>query len=214
MLVVSGRTWRLGFDLVLAAPRHDTWSGRRDHALLTIAAQTGLRLSELTGLKRQDVLLRTGAHVRCTGKGRKERCTPLAKQTKVVLKNWLNEPEKANTGILFPNARGVRLSGDGVRYILSTNIAKASKTCPSLLRKKVTPHVLRHTMAMELLQAGVDRAVIALWLGHESVETTQVYLHANLALKEKILAKSRSSGDERLRRYKPDDKLMSFLKSL
>ena len=205
---------RTEVDALLAAPERDTWSGRRDHALLTVAVQTGLRLSELTALKRQDVVLGTGAHVRCTGKGRKERCTPFTKQTRTVLKNWLNEPEKANTGILFPNARGVRLSGDGVRYILSTNIAKASKTCPSLLRKKVTPHVLRHTMAMELLQAGVDRAVIALWLGHESVETTQVYLHANLALKEKILAKSRSSSDERLRRYKPDDKLISFLKSL
>jgi site-specific recombinase XerD len=199
---------------LLAAPERDTWSGRRDHALLMVAVQTGLRLSELTGLKRQDVVLGTGAHVHCTGKGRKERCTPLAKQTKVVLKNWLNEPEKANTGILFPNARGSRLSSDGVRYILSKHIATASKTCPSILRKKVTPHVLRHTMAMELLQAGVDRAVIALWLGHESVETTQVYLHANLALKEKILAKSRSLSHDRLRRYKPDDKLMSFLKSL
>ena len=205
---------RTEVDTLLAAPDRDTWSGRRDHALLTVAVQTGLRLSELTGLKRQDIVLATGAHVRCTGKGRKERCTPLTKQTRAVLKNWLNEPEKANTGILFPNARGVRLSGDGVRYILSKHIATASKTCPSLLRKKVTPHVLRHTMAMELLQAGVDRAVIALWLGHESVETTQVYLHANLALKEKILAKSRPSSDERLRRYKPDDKLMFFLKSL
>ena len=112
-------------------------------------------------------MLGTGAHVRCTGKGRKERCTPLTKQTRAALKNWLKEPEKANTGIRFPNARGCRLSGDGVRYILAKHIAMASKTCPSLLRKKVTPHVLRHTTAMELLQAGVDRAVIALWLGHE-----------------------------------------------
>ena len=123
--------------------------------------------------------------MRCTGKGRKERCTPLTKQTRTVLKNWLNQPEKANTGVLFPNARGGRLSSDGVRYILSKHIATASKTCPSLVRKKVTPHVLRHTMAMELLQAGVDRAVIALWLGHESVETTQVYLHADLSRKRR-----------------------------
>jgi len=138
----------------------------------------------------------------------------LTKQTRAALKNWLKEPEKANTGILFPNARGCRLSGDGVRYILAKHIAMASKTCPSLLRKKVTPHVLRHTTAMELLQAGVDRAVIALWLGHESVETTQIYLHANLALKEKILAKSKSPSDGKLRCYKPHDKLMAFLKSL
>jgi len=154
-------------DALLAAPERDTWSGQRDHALLMVAVQTGLRLSELTSLKRGDVMLGTGAHVRCTGKGRKERCTPLTKQTRAALKNWLKEPEKANTGILFPNARGCRLSGDGVRYILAKHIAMASKTCPSLLRKKVTPHVLRHTTAMELLQAGVDRAVIALWLGHE-----------------------------------------------
>ncbi|HVH88356.1 MAG TPA: tyrosine-type recombinase/integrase [Terriglobales bacterium] len=156
----------------------------------------------------------TGAHVRCTGKGRKERCTPLTRQTSVVLKTWLEELEKANTEILFPNARGARLSGDGVRYILSKHVATASKTCPSLLKKKVTPHVLRHTMAMELLQAGVDLAVIALWLGHESVETTQIYLHANLALKESILAKSKPSSGGKPCPYKPDDKLMAFLKSL
>ena len=162
-------------DALLAAPELETWSGRRDHALLMVAVQTGLRLSELTGLKRQDVIVDTGAHVRCTGKGRKERCTPLTKHTRAILKTWLNEPQKAHTETLFPAARGGRLSGDGVRYILAKHIVTASKTCPSLLRKKVTPHVLRHTMAMELLQAGVDRAVIALWLGHESVETTQVY---------------------------------------
>ena len=131
-------------DALLAAPKRDTWSGRRDQALLMVVVQTGLRLSELTGLKRQDIVLGTGAHVRCTGKGRKERCTPLTKQTRAVLKNWLNEPEKANTGSLFPNARGGRLRSDGVRYVLSKHIATASKTCPSLLRKKVTPHVLPH----------------------------------------------------------------------
>jgi site-specific recombinase XerD len=162
-------------EAVLNAPDRKIWSGRRDHALLMVAFQTGLRLSELTGLKRQDAIVGTGAHVRCTGKGRKERYTPLAMQTRAVLKNWLNEPEKANSEILFPNARGGRLSGDGMRYILTKHVAAASKTFPSLLRKKVTPHVLRHTTAMELLQAGVDRALIALWLGHESVETTQIY---------------------------------------
>jgi site-specific recombinase XerD len=201
-------------DALLAATERDTWSGRRDHALLMVAVQTGLRLSELTGLKREDVVIGTGAHVRCTGKGRKERCTPLAKQTRAVVKSWLKELDKANTEILFPNAQGGRLSGDGVRYILSKHVATASKTCPSLLRKKITPHVLRHTMAMELLQAGVDLAVIALWLGHESVETTQIYLHANLALKESILAKSKSSSGGKPCPYKPDDKLMAFLKSL
>jgi len=199
---------------LLGAPKLETWSGRRDQALLLVAAQTGLRLSELTGLKRHDVTTDTGGHVRCTGKGRKERCTPLTKQTKAILKNWLNEPKKANTEMLFPNARGGRLSGDGVRYILAKHIVTASKTCPSLLQKKVTPHVLRHTMAMELLQAGVDRALIALWLGHESVETTQIYLDANLALKEEILAKTRSPNGSNSGRYKPPDKLLAFLNSL
>jgi site-specific recombinase XerD len=201
-------------DALLAAPELETWSGRRDHALLMVAVQTGLRLSELTGLKRQDVMVDTGAHVRCTGKGRKERCTPLTKQTRAVLKNWLNEPQRAHTEMLFPNARGNRLSGDGVRYVLAKHIVTASKTCPSLLRKKVTPHVLRHTMAMELLQAGVDRAVIALWLGHESVETTQVYLDANLALKEEILAKMRSPNGTNSGHYKPPDSLLAFLNGL
>jgi len=201
-------------DALLGAPELETWSGRRDHALLMVAVQTGLRLSELTGLKRQDVMVDTGAHVRCTGKGRKERYTPLTKQTRAVLKNWLNEPQRAHTEMLFPNARGNRLSGDGVRYVLAKHIVTASKTCPSLLRKKVTPHVLRHTMAMELLQAGVDRAVIALWLGHESVETTQVYLDANLALKEEILAKMRSPNGTNSGRYKPPDSLLAFLNGL
>jgi site-specific recombinase XerD len=201
-------------DALLGAPELETWSGRRDHALLIVAVQTGLRLSELTSLKRQDVMLDTGAHVRCTGKGRKERCTPLTKQTRAILKNWLNEPQKTHTETLFPTARGGRLSGDGVRYILAKHIVTASKTCPSLLRKKVTPHVLRHTMAMELLQAGVDRAVIALWLGHESVETTQVYLDANLSLKEEILAKMRSPNGISSGRYKPPDRLLAFLNGL
>ncbi len=205
---------RAEVDALLDAPDRETWSGRRDHALLMVAVQTGLRLSELTGLKRQDVIIGTGAHLRCMGKGRKERCTPLTKQTTVVLKNWLNELEKADTETVFPNARGRVLSGDGVRYILAKHIGTASRGCPSLLRKNVTPHVLRHTTAMELLQAGVDRAVIALWLGHESVETTQIYLDANLALKEEILAKTKSLNGGKPGRYKPDDELLAFLKGL
>jgi site-specific recombinase XerD len=201
-------------DALLSAPERQTWAGRRDHVLLTVAVQTGLRLSELVELKRRDVMTGPGAYVRCMGKGRKERCTPLTKQTRVLLKNWLNEPQKSNTEMLFPNARGGRLSGDGVRYILAKHVVTASKTCPSLLKKKVTPHVLRHTAAMELLQAGVDRAVIALWLGHESVETTQMYLHAHLALKEAILAKTEPANSGKLGRYKPDDSLLAFLKNL
>jgi len=200
-------------DALLATPDQRTWSGRRDHAFLLTAVQTGLRLSELTGLQQQDVTLGTGAHLRVVGKGRKERCTPLSKQTVAVLQAWLREPARGDTPTLFPNARGGRLSADGVQYILAKHTAIACQTCPSLQQKRVTPHVLRHTMAMELLQAGVDLAVIALWLGHESVETTQIYLQANLALQEEILAKTTPPAGKP-GRYRPDDQLLAFLKSL
>ncbi len=198
---------------LLASPDQQTWSGRRDHALLLVAVHTGLRLSELRGLQRQDVVLGTGAHVRVMGKGRKERCTPLTKQTAEVLKAWMQEPRKGSADILFPNSRGATLSADGVQYILSKHTAVACQACPSLADKRVTPHCLRHTMAMELLQAGVDRAMIALWLGHESVETTQIYLHANLTLKEQLLAKT-SMPEGQPGRYHPDDELLAFLNSL
>ena len=200
-------------DALLAAPNQSSWYGRRDHALLLVALQTGLRLSELTAMRWPDVSLGTGAHVRGIGKGRKERCTPLAKQTVAVLRAWLREPARAGTEIVFPNARGSRLSADGVQYILAKHTAAARGECPSLQRKRVTPHVLRHTMAMELLQAGVDRALIALWLGHESVDTTQMYLDANLALKEEALAKT-IPPNGKPGRYRPDDQLLAFLKTL
>ena len=200
-------------EALLAAPDQHRWSGRRDHALLLVAVQTGLRLSELTGIERQDVTLGAGAHIRVVGKGRKERCVPLTKQTVAVLQAWLREPLRGNTQTLFPNTRGGRLSADGVQYLLAKHTAVACKTCPSLQQKHVTPHVLRHTMAMELLLAGVDRAVIALWLGHESVETTQIYLEANLKMKEEILAKT-IPVEGKPGRYHPDDQLLAFLKSL
>jgi len=169
-------------DALLAAPNRGTWSGRRDHAFILTAAQTGLHLSEMTGLQRQDILLATGAHVRVIGKGRKERCTPLAKPTVSVLKAWLRESQRGSQQTVSPNARGERLTVHGVQYMLSKHSAAASKVCPSLKQKRVTVHVLRHTVAMDLLQEGVDRAVIALWLGHESVQTTQMYLEATLAM--------------------------------
>jgi len=159
-------------DALLDTPNQLTWGGRRDHALLLLLLQTGLRLSEMTGLRRQDLTLGTGAYVRCQGKGRKERCTPLPKQAVNVLKVWLREPARGNADILFPNARGGRLSPDGVQYLLAKHLAVARLRCPSLRQRSVSPHVLRHTAAMELLQAGVDRSVIALWLGHESIDTT------------------------------------------
>jgi site-specific recombinase XerD len=200
-------------DALLAAPDQETWFGRRDHALLLVAVQTGLRLSELTGLHRREVALGTGAHVRCIGKGRKERCTPLAKTAAAVLKAWLREPAKHNTEVLFPSAGGGRLSPDSVADLLAKHVAVACKSCVSLRKKHVTPHVLRHSMAMGLLQAGVDRAVIALWLGHESVDTTQIYLEANLAMKEEILAKTKPPGGKP-GRYRPGDELLAFLKNL
>jgi site-specific recombinase XerD len=131
-------------DALLAAPDRKTWFGRRDHALLLVAVQTGLRLSELTGLRRMDVTLGTGAHVRCMGKGRKERCTPLSKTTVAVLNVWLREPARLNTEMLFPSANGGRLSADSVEDLLDKHVAVASHACPSLRKKRVTPHVLRH----------------------------------------------------------------------
>ena len=204
---------RAEVDALLTAPDQRTWSGRRDHAFLLVAVQTGLRLSEMTGLKREDIIFGTGAHVRVIGKGRKERCTPIAKSTLAVLKTWLREPQRGDHDILFPSARGERLSVHGVQYIMNKHRMAASRVCPSLNKKKVSVHRLRHTMAMDLLQAGVDRSVIALWLGHESVETTQIYLEATLAMKEEALART-SPHSGRPGRYHPGDHLLGFLNSL
>jgi len=200
-------------DALLDAPDRRTWFGRRDHAFILMAVQTGLRLSEITGVKREDLVLGTGAHVRVVGKGRKERCTPLAKPTVAVLNAWLREPQRGNGHVLFPNAKGERLSVHGVQHVLGKHSANAARVCSSLKGKRVTVHLLRHTMALELLQAGVDRAVIALWLGHESVETTQIYLEATLAMKEEALAKT-SPRHGMLGRYRPGDQLLSFLNGL
>lgn len=204
---------RTEIDALLAAPDQHSWSGRRDHALLLMAVQTGLRLSELTGVRRNAVFQGPGAHVRVLGKGRKERAIPLTRQTAAVLKAWLQEIPGNPEATVFPNARGTRLSADGMQYLLAKHVAVAAQRCPSLANKRVTPHVLRHTTAMELLQAGADRAVIALWLGHESVETTQIYLDANLAIKEEVLAKI-TPLDVTFVRYQPDDQLLAFLNNL
>jgi len=200
-------------DALLAAPDQRTWSGRRDHAFILVAVQTGLRLSEMTALTREDLVLGTGAHLRVVGKGRKERCTPLARSTLAVMKAWLRVPQRGDGNVLFPSAKGERLSVHGVQYLLNKHRITACKVCPSLKHKRVTVHRLRHTMAMDLLQAGVDRSVIALWLGHESVETTQIYLEATLAMKEQSLAKV-TPPNGRATRYKPGDQLLGFLNSL
>jgi site-specific recombinase XerD len=211
--VLVGFLTRPEIDALLAAPDRSQWLGRRDHAFLITAVQTGLRLSEMTGLLHEHVWLQTGAHVRCRGKGRKERCTPLAKPTVAVLKAWIREQGRADSKVLFPSSRGGPLSADGVQHLLARHVATARKSCPSLNKKRVSPHVLRHSAAMELLQAGVDRAVIALWLGHESVETTQIYLDADLALKEQALART-NPVKGKPQRYQPDDELLAFLNQL
>ena len=200
-------------EALLNTPDRTTWLGRRDHALLLVAVHTGLRLSELTGLCRQDVCLGRGPHVRCIGKGRRERCTPLAKQTVTVLKSWLQEPTRGTGQWVFTTTQGNRLSADAVQDLLAKYYKMAINICPSLQTKRVTPHVLRHTLAMSLLQAGIDRSVIALWLGHESVETTQIYLDADLELKEKILVKT-TPHKTKSHRFQADDPLLAFLKSL
>jgi integrase/recombinase XerD len=200
-------------DALLRAPDLSTRPGRRDHALMLLALQTGLRLSELTALRRGDVHLGTGAHVHVIGKGRKERATPLGKLTADVLRAWLREITVDDDVTVFASARGARLSADGVQYLLAKHVARASQSCPSLRDKHVTPHVLRHTAAMELLQAGVDRSVIALWLGHESIETTQIYLDANLQIKQAALDKVEPFGT-RVGRFRADDQLLAFLHSL
>lgn len=200
-------------DALLAAPDQQTWSGRRDHALILLAVQTGLRLSELTNLVTADLQLGAGAHVHVIGKGRKERCTPLSKSTRTVLTAWIREPPKVVGQPVFPNAQGGRLSAHGVHYLLAKHVATAGATCPSLKSKRVSPHVLRHTTAMDLLQEGVDRSVIALWLGHESIETTQMYLDADLELKQRVLDRT-TPPTGRPGRYRPDDKLLEFLKGL
>jgi len=167
---------RVEIDALLAAPDQSTWTGRRDKALLLLAVQTGLRVSELIGLRCIDIELGTGAHVRCVGKGRKERCTPLRKETVNVLRIWIQERKCDSSEPLFPNTRGSQLSRDGVEYLLAKHVKGAMKQCPTLKKKKISPHVLRRSTAMDLLHHGVDRTVIALWLGHEKVETTQVYI--------------------------------------
>ncbi|MGO9935573.1 MAG: site-specific integrase [Steroidobacteraceae bacterium] len=200
-------------DALLTAPDQLTWSGRRDHAFILLAVQTGLRLSELTGLQPPDLFLGTGAHVRVIGKGRKERCTPLSKNTRTVLAAWVREPCILPGQPLFPNARGGRLSAHGVHHLLAKHVATATIACPSLKHKRVSPHVLRHTTAMDLLQQGVDRSVMALWLGHESIETTQIYLDADLEMKQRVLDQV-TPLNGKPGRYRPDDKLIAFLRGL
>jgi site-specific recombinase XerD len=201
-------------DALLGAPDVSTAIGRRDHALLLLAIQTGLRVSELVSLRRDDVVLATESYVRCTGKGRKERSTPLTKVTASTLRNWMRETSGGLDEPLFANAHdGGALSRYAVSVLVARHVATATRTCPSLQAKRISPHVLRHTAAMRLLHAGVDTSVIALWLGHESVETTQIYIHADLALKERALDRTTPVGVAP-GRYRPTDKLLAYLEAL
>jgi site-specific recombinase XerD len=200
-------------DALLAAPDRQTPAGRRDHALLLLTVQTGLRVSELTGLRCGDVRPGAGAHVRSHGKGRKDRATPLTPQTARVLTAWLRERGGQDHEPLFPGRRNEQLSSDAVQRLISKHAAAASKECPTLRTKRVTPHVLRHTAAMNLLAAGVDQTVIALWLGHERVETTDIYIHGDLTIKEAAIARTAPHGTPP-GRYKPKDPLLAFLERL
>jgi len=200
-------------DALLAAPDRTTRLGRRDRTLLLLAIQTGLRVSELTALRHQDVTLGPGATVSCTGKGRKKRTTPLTPATAAALRKWIAEHNGRPDDPLFPGPRGRPLTRDAIRRLIDRHAVAATNTCPSLATKNVTPHVLRHTTAMQLLAAGVDTAVIALWLGHESIRTTDIYQHADLALKQRALdrlAPTRLSTS----RYRPPDALLAFLEAL
>ena len=200
-------------DAVTASPDRQRWTGRRDHALLVVAIQTGLRVSELTGLRNQDVELRTGAHLRCWGKGRKQRSTPLRPGTVAVLRTWMKERAGIPGDPLFPTSRGTPLSRDAVAALVTKHAATAAGGQPSLHGKKVTPHVLRHSCAMALLRGGVDRSVLALWLGHEQVGTTDIYLHSDLTIKERALART-TPQHVRPGRYRPPDRLIAFLQDL
>jgi integrase len=200
-------------DALLAACDRTTWTGRRDHALLVLAVQSGLRISELAGLTCSDVALGAGAHVHCVGKGRKERRTPLVRQTAQVLHVWLAERKGSAREPLFPTMTGNHLSRDAIEHRIAYYVAKAIENCPSMRTKQVTAHTLRHTAAMRLLLSGVDVTVIALWLGHEQVSTTTIYLHADMQQKERAIARI-TPPSTKPGRYRPTDAVLAFLEAL
>ncbi len=200
-------------DALLASTDRSRWTGRRDHALLVVAVQTGLRVSELVELRRRDVHLGTGAHVRCRGKGRKDRATPLTRQSVAILRVYLTERGGTDDDPVFPGPRGGPLSRDAVRRLVERHTDTAARSCPSLATKRTSPHVLRHTAAMRLLESDCDLATIAMYLGHESTRTTDMYLHAHLPLKERALARTKPAHTKP-GRYRPPDRLLAFLESL
>jgi integrase/recombinase XerD len=198
---------------LLDSPDRATWAGRRDHALLLTAVQTGLRVSELLTLTRADVHLGTGPHVRAIGKGRKERIAPLTRQTVAVLRVWMRETDDQPESPLSPSRHGGRLTRDAIERRLAKHVATARRSCPRLGAKRVSMHVLRHTAAMTLLGAGVDTSTIALWLGHEQERTTHIYLHADLELKQRTLDRI-TPPNGRPGRYRAPDSMLAFLEGL
>jgi site-specific recombinase XerD len=200
-------------DALLAAPDRSTWSGHRDHVLFTTLYNTGARVSEIIGVRVADLVLEPVAHVRLHGKGRKDRTVPLWKSTAKRLKEWLPRVKTGPDTPLFPNGRGVALSRSGVERRLRAAVARASVGCASLATRRISPHTFRHTTAMHLLQSGVDLSVIALWLGHESLDTTHLYVEADLAMKERALATVQEPASGRWR-YRASDQLLAFLEGL
>jgi integrase/recombinase XerD len=200
-------------EALLEAPDRSTWHGRRDHALLAVVCQCGLRAAEVIGLLVADIELSRGPHVRIRGKGRKERCVPLTRHSVAVLREWLKERGTEPDGVVFGTIRGAPLSHDALAKLVTKHAATAAISCPTMTGKNITPHTLRHSSAMELLAAGVDTTVIALWLGHEHIQTTQIYLHGDLSLKEQALARTAPRGTPP-GRYRPADPLLTFLESL
>jgi integrase/recombinase XerD len=202
-------------DALIAAPDTTNWLGRRDHTLLLVAIHTGLRVSELISLTIADISLGAGPHVRCTGKGRKNRATPLTRPAARTLRAWLTERTNARGDEpVFITCRGSALSRDAVTHLVARHTATAARTCPTLATKTVTPHTLRHSTAMALLTTGTDISVIALWLGHESTDATQIYLHADMSIKERALARTAPTSTGTMHRYKPTDTLLHFLDNL
>jgi integrase/recombinase XerD len=201
-------------DALLAACDKTTWTGRRDHAMLALTIQAGLRISELISLACQDVTLTAGANVHITGKGRKQRRTPLTPATRTLLKAWLAERAGNPADPLFPTTTGDRrLSRDAIERRLANHLKTAAANCPSIKAKHITTHTLRHTAAMRLLFAGNDITVIALWLGHEQITTTQIYLHADMTHKQQAIDRTRPLT-AKPGRYQPTDALLAFLEAL
>jgi site-specific recombinase XerD len=201
-------------EALLAAPDQSTALGRRDHLLLAVAIHTGLRVSELSALTCADITLGVGAHLRCTGKGRKERTTPLTRSLGRQLGIWLGQRNSRPSDPLFPSRTGGRLATDTIADLLDKHVAVAARSCPSLTGRTITPHTLRHTCAMNLLQAGIDTSSIALWLGHASTRSTQTYLHADITIKQKALALTAPPTAKNKQRFKPSDRLLVFLEGL